>query len=135
MDEPITITATIDDKVSDFFTFPARPKFTLDITSRIVDTPELKRSGQFGESAASVNNCINANPGGRFLLDTAAPTKNGAGREWDQRTSVSIDQGANPLRICITAHSVGVGCSEDACYHKVIGHLSVLEMTVKKIDY
>jgi hypothetical protein len=40
--------------------------------------------------------------------------------------AIKIDKGANPLEICDTVFSAGVGCSEDKCYHETVGHLRVL---------
>ncbi len=133
LDTPITIVASIDDKVSDFFTFPSRPKFKLDMPQREA-SDKIQRSGHFGDTPVSVPLCINANAGGRLLVDSATVTVTGAGAEWKERSNISIDKGANPLLVCATVYSAGVGCDEDKCYHETSGHLRVLEMTVKRID-
>lgn len=134
LDAPITIVATIDDKVSEFFTFPARPKFQLEMAQREVNDGPIKRSGQYGDTPVSVPLCVNANPGGRLLVDSATALVTGAGAEWKERSSISIDKGANPLQVCATVYSAGVGCDEEKCYHETSGHLRVLEMAVKRID-
>ena len=133
LDLPITIVATIDEKVSDFFTFPATPKFKLELTQREDKYGPIRRSGQFGDTPVSAPLCINASPGGRLLVGSAAVNVTGAGAEWKERSNITIDKGSNPLQICATVYSAGVGCDEDKCYHETTGHMRVLEMAVKKI--
>jgi hypothetical protein len=133
LDLPITIVATIDEKVSDFFTFPPKPKFKLELTQREDDIGPIRRSGHYGDTPVSLPLCIKASPGGRLLVGSAVTTVTGAGAEWKERSNISLDKGANPLEICATVYSAGVGCDEEKCYHETTGHLRVLEMAVKKI--
>ncbi len=104
------------------------------MTQREGDSGAIRRSGQFGDTPVSVPLCVNVNPGGRLLIDSATVNVTGAGAEWKERSNITIDKGANPLQICATVYSAGVGCDEDKCYHETTGHLRVLEMAVKKID-
>ena len=134
LDTPITVIASIDEKVSDFFTLPAKPKFKLDIVSREFNFPTIQRSGKYGDSPVSYPSCLEVNTGGRFLVDSAVVSVTGAGLEWKERSSISLDKGANPLQVCATVNSAGVSCKEDKCYHETTGHLRVLEIGVKRID-
>ncbi len=135
LDEPITIVASIDEKVSDFFTFPARPQYKLSIVALEGTNGPMRRSGHYGNTPVSQPLCIKADPDGRLLVDSAVVNVTGAGAEWKERSGIVIDKGANPLQVCATVSTAGVGCNEDACYHETTGHLRVLEMKITKIEY
>lgn len=135
LDKPLSISASIDGKDSDFFTFPARPQNDLVLKSSIKDYGPIRRSGHFGNTAASAQFCLDAPDGvSQFLPSTVKTTVTGNGAEWKERSHIQVTE-ATPLRVCATVESAGVGCNEDACYHDTTGHLSAVLASITKIQY
>jgi opacity protein-like surface antigen len=135
LDKPVSISASVDGRDSDFFTFPARPQSDLVLKSVEADYGPIRRSGHYGNSPASGLLCLPAPDGSsQFLPSTVNATVTGNGSEWQGRSHIDITQ-KTPLKICAVVKSDGVGCNEDACYHDTTGHLSATLATITKIEY
>ncbi|MBZ9907733.1 hypothetical protein LB557_17135 [Mesorhizobium sp. BR115XR7A] len=135
LDKPISISASIDGRDSDFFTFPARPQYDLVLRAIRSDTPPIRRSGHYGNTEASLPFCL-PDPDGnsQFLPLSAQVTVTGNGAEWERRSHIALTT-VNPLAVCAIVKSDGVGCNEDKCYHDTTGHLSATQVSITKIEY
>jgi hypothetical protein len=135
LDKPISISASVDGRDSDFFTFPPRPQSDLVLKSVKKDSGQIRRSGHFGNSPASALLCLDPPDGvSQFLPSTVKATVTGNGAEWEGRSHIAVTE-ATPLSVCAVVKSDGVGCNEDACYHDTTGHLSATEATITKMEY
>ena len=137
LDKPISISAAIDGRESEFFTFPARPKYDLQLKSVVNSQGPIKRSGQFGNTAVTATPplCLPDLQGNsQYLPDTAKAYPTGAGEDWEKRSYVKIVD-KTPLRMCALVSSDGVACNEDKCYHETTGWLSAVQASIVEIKY
>jgi hypothetical protein len=135
LDKPIFISASIDGRESDFFSFPARPQSQVVLTLKPVDSLMIQRSGHYGTEAASLQFCLPAVSGdSEYLPGTASATVTGAGYQWKERFSINISQ-SSPLSICAVVSAGGVACGEAKCYFNTVGHLSAALASIVKINY
>jgi hypothetical protein len=136
LDKPIFISASIDGRDSDFFSFPERPQFDLKLTP-VKNALSIERSGQLGTTAVSLPLCL-PDPQGdsQYLPETANKYVTGAGYLWDTVSSIDYSE-RTPLSVCAKVNTGGVGCVDPKpeCYHKTTGNLSATLASIVKINY
>jgi len=134
LDKPIFISASIDGRESDFFSFPARPQSELKLTP-VKNEISIVRSGQVGPSGASLPLCLPDPQGSsQYLIHTVKSSVTGSGDGWQSKSHIEVAE-PNPLSICATVTSDAVGCVEDKCAHTTIGHLSATLISIVNINY
>ncbi|WP_146056471.1 hypothetical protein [Methylobacterium sp. V23] len=131
--KPISITASIDNRESDFFTFPAVPQFKINLTKKTVDSFVIRRSGHYGNTEFATNICIVNDPSTALLPSSAKVNVTGAGMDWENRSKINILDGADQLGVCARVYSGGVPCDSEKCYHETTGHLSVLQASTERV--
>jgi hypothetical protein len=135
LDKPIFISASIDGRESDFFSFPARPQSGIVLTWKPVDSPMIQRSAHAGTEAASLPFCLPpVSSDSEYLSSTVSATVTGAGYQWKERSSINVSQ-ASPLSICAMVNAGGVACGEAKCAFYTVGHLGAALASIVKIDY
>lgn len=127
LDKPLYISASIDGRESEFFTFPPRTKSTLVVSLKKSAYGPIKRSGHFGDSEVGVNMCLEPDNGGILIPSSARATVSGAGMEWQARSKNTLMDDNNQFQVCSRLWTAGVPCKEDTCYHEATGQLSVLQ--------